>query len=203
MNNPLSLQILSSYRTKPCILRIGPSKEKFYIHEGVLLPYPGLLKACDPSRGSATERELLVACEEIGHTLVHYLYTRDYEKLQPQAGNYDTTELKKIGQLYGVAVKYDISGLSMALQEQMRSTEANFDIFDVLAIAKAAHELLSEENVWLAQFIREIALTADKDLFTTSQFLELTGVVQSFNRALMRSMAEVYDERLAAQARQM
>ena len=105
-----------------------------------------------------------------------------------------------------MGVKYDIAGLPMALQGHIESVVKTLNIFDVICIAEAAYHILLEDDAWLTLFLKkeiEAALTVDKDLFTNNRFLELAGTVKGFNRTLMRIMAEIYNKKIASQAREL
>ena len=198
-----NLPLHSPYLTQSWSLYIGNYQETYQIHEGVLFRYPELADACRSDSWASTT-ELLDGCEEICHALIHYLYTGTYEALQPQVDDDKVAELKMITQLYGIAVKYNIPGLSVMLQNQIQLIAKTLNVFDVLGIAQTMYQILSEEDTWFTLFLKkamEAALMVDKDLFTTSRFLELIGTVKVFDRILMRIVAEIYNRKTAIQAR--
>lgn len=54
----------------------------------------------------------------IDDVIPEYDFTGTYEALQLQISDDRIAELKMIAQLYGIAVKYNIAGLSVILQDQ-------------------------------------------------------------------------------------
>lgn len=146
----------------------------------------------------------IVMCEEVGHKLIHYLYTGKYEALGSDVSANKFVKLEGITQLYGIAVKYNITGLSEILQIHVRITANTMNIFNVLDIAQTVHQMLEKENGWFTSFLKtqmRAALVVNKDLFTTSRFVGLIGTDKSFDRMLMRIVAEIYNEKIAMQAR--
>jgi hypothetical protein len=107
-------------------------------------------------------------------------------------------QFKMTAQLYGIAVQYNIIGLSALLQNQLQDTAKTLNIFDVLSVAQSVYQILLQEDNWFTLFLKkemEAALVDDTDLFTTSRFLDLVGTVKVFDRILMRIVAEIYNEK--------
>lgn len=204
IHNFANLTFRSPYLTPSRTLRIGDYGDVYQIHQGILSRYPELADACSSDSWGGSTTKLPDTCEEVGHTLIHYLYTGTYEALQPQINGDTATGVKMISQLYGIAVQYNITGLPLMLQDQIEATAKTLDIFDVVGIAQTAYRILSKENDWLTIFLKKemkAALMIDTDFLTTSRFLELIGTVKLFDRILMRIVAEIYNEKIAIQAR--
>lgn len=195
--NVANLGLRSPYCTQLLTLHVRDNGEAYQIHEGVLSRYPELADAC-PLKEPFDMRE------EVGHTLIHYLYTGKYEALGSDVSADKIVKLEGIAQLYGIAVKYNITGLSEILPTHVQVTAKTVNIFDVLDIARTVHQILEKENDWFTMFLKteiKAALVVNKDLFMTSRFLHLIGKVKIFDRVLMRTVAEIYNEKIAMQAR--
>lgn len=143
--------------------------------------------------------------DDIGHTLVHYLYTGEYETLQiplssiPDAFTY-RTEYRRSLQTYSVARMYDIHGLRSHATRYARLYAAKLSIFEILKAIRELFPLLQDdESQWLQRYtkarLRE-AFDEDETTFKNSQFLQLTGGSRTFDQALMSMVIELYSTRL-------
>lgn len=139
--------------------------------------------------------------EDVGHTLVHYLYTGTFQKLQSLEEDDDlTAELKKNVHLYGVAAKYGLAGLKGLALEKIQNNEGLVGIFDILETIKEASMTLLKDNLGLKPYIKrelKAAFESDNTLFGKERFIELFGEAKQFDRILMRIVADIYSEKIA------
>lgn len=139
--------------------------------------------------------------EDVGHTLVHYLYTGTFQTLQSPEDDDDlTAELKKNVHLYGVANKYGLAGLKGLALEKIQNQEGLGDIFDILETIKEASKTLLKDDLGLKPYIKrelEVAFESDNALFGKERFIELFGEAKQFDRILMRIVADIYSEKIA------
>lgn len=111
-----------------------------------------------------------------------------------------TADLKKNVHLYGVAVKYGLSGLKELALEKIQNKEGLGDIYDILETIKEASKTLLEDDLGLKPYIeRELKAAFDSDdtLFGKERFIELFGEAKQFDRILMRIIADIYSEKIA------
>ncbi|MCJ1347972.1 hypothetical protein MMC31_006202 [Peltigera leucophlebia] len=158
-------------------------------------PHQALQGVIDPR-----PRDLPEVPEEVGHTLVHYLHTGTYQTLQSQDDGDKITELRRNVRLYGVAIKYGLAGLATLAQEKIENIR-EVAIFDSLGIIKEAFQTLLEDYAGLNPYIKREIKTAfeiDARLFEKDTFIELFGEAKHFDRILMRIVAELFAEKMAA-----
>ncbi|KAI4153968.1 MAG: hypothetical protein LQ340_001962 [Diploschistes diacapsis] len=153
---------------------------------------------------SSSTVELPEVCEDAGHTLVHYLYTGTYETLQSKDTEDKTAELRRNAHLYGIATKYDLTGLKLLAQTEIEKTQGVVAIIDFLNIAKDVFQILLEKDDWFTLHVKaeiERALEVDESLFRNIGFLELVGEVKSFDKFLVEIMGRIYIDNIAVMAR--
>lgn len=176
-------------------LYIGPDFARYNVPQGFLS------ESAQWSRVSF-QIELPEVSEEAGHTLVHYLYTGTYQTLQSQDNDDKITELRRKVLLYGIAFKYGLAGLAKLARENIQSdAEGEVAIFDVLGILKEAFQTMLEDDAGLTPYIKREIKTAfeiDSGLFEKDTFIELFGEAKHFDRILMRIVAELFAEKMAA-----
>lgn len=178
---------------------IGPQEKRYTIHEGILSRYPQLKRVGDSDLSGFTI-ELPEVYENNGHTLVHYLFTQTYQSLSLQSDGGNVDELKRIANLCAIATKYKIDGLMIMSQAKIQEIADAVAIFEVLAAAKEFYRVLKKEDAWFAHFIKgkiHAALASDANFLTTDRFLELCGGAKTFDRSLLRIVAEICTENMA------
>lgn len=138
--------------------------------------------------------------EDVGHTLVHYLYTGTFQKLQSPDDDELAVELEKNVNLYGVAAEYGLTGLKELVLEKIQNKQGLGDIFDILDTIKKASKTLLKDDLGLKPYIKrelKTAFESDDTLFGKERFIELFGEAKQFDRILMRIVAEIYSEKIA------
>lgn len=207
MNRDASVLVLltlhSPYITAPVSLLIGPNRERYTVPQAFLSESPQWSRPDSPDSWSLQAHiDLAGVNEEVGHTLVHYLYTGTFQKLQSLEDDaYDlTAELEENVHLYGIATKYGLAGLRELVLEKIQNQEGLGAIFDILDTIKEAYKTHLEDDLGLKPYIKrelKAAFESDNTLFEKERFLELFGEAKQFDRILMRSVTEIYSEKIA------
>jgi hypothetical protein len=138
--------------------------------------------------------------EDLGHILVHYLYTRTYQPLQSQVSDDKAVEFKRNVHLYGIATKYDLAGLKPTARSNIQYTDGEVTIFDILDAAKEVYQALVKYDFWLKYYLKEkmeAALATYAGLLMDQGFLGLVGKVNRFDRILMEIVGEICTEKMA------
>lgn len=152
--------------------------------------------------------------EDIGHSLVHYLYTGEYQTLKSVDASKETSsdttgqetrsyvsgrvsilEYKRSVRLYCIARTYGLERLVMWSKAHMKLLDGSVSIWDILEIAEEAYSKLPHNELWFAEYLKgtmQAALHVDKTLPTRNEFLSRIGRVKRFDQALMRIVAEIY-----------
>ncbi|OJD22777.1 hypothetical protein ACJ73_05871 [Blastomyces percursus] len=112
--------------------------------------------------------------EDIGHTLVHFLYTGTYEtlgsapdpRISSAAGEYRRSTL-----VYQVARTYGLPELEALAKKYMEHFGGSVSIFDILRAAKGVFSKLPDDEVWLPRYIKtklQRAFVSDETTCVTS-----------------------------------
>ena len=148
--------------------------------------------------------------KDIGHSLVHYLYTGTYQTMKPQTiseagpggainpANHDLLEYRRSVRLYCVARTYGLDELKRLSMHHIEISRDGISIWDVLDITEEAYEKLPDDEVWLTEYLKrklEDRLGEDKSLFKRPEFHDRIGKVKIFDQALMKIIAEIYAEK--------
>ena len=150
--------------------------------------------------------ELRDVDRDIGHSLVHYLYTGNYQTTKPQTiseagpsgartpteiGNefeaHNLREYRRSVRLYCVARTYGLDKLKHLSMHHIEIPQDGISIWDVLDIAEEAYGKLPDDEVWFTEYLRrklEDKLRADKFLLKRPEFLGRIGKVKIFDQSL-------------------
>jgi hypothetical protein len=140
--------------------------------------------------------------EDIGHTLVHYLYTGTYQtlKLEGISDLSDSeTEYRRAGLVYCTARLYGLDRLAEHAMQNMELFEKDLSAFQVLDTARELYPKLPADEIWFPEHLKakiETAFEADQTIFTQDQFLSRIGNAATFTRALVKMIAEIYNEKI-------
>lgn len=196
----------SPYLTTPISFLIGPKKARYTVPRAFLSESPqwSSLYALDSKTRDYQDCHPRIALpgvnEDAGHTLVHYLYTGTFQKLQSSEDDDLTTGLQKNVHLYGVAAMYGLAGLKGLALEKIQNKEGLGDIFDILETIKEASKTFLKDDLGLKPYIKgelKAAFESDDTLFGKERFIELFGEAKQFDRILMRIVADIYSEKIA------
>ncbi|KAI9752010.1 MAG: hypothetical protein M1835_001139, partial [Candelina submexicana] len=195
----------SPYVTPAFTLLIGPSRIQYTVLQEFLRQCPEWAHIC---RSNPWSRTIVLPAmnEDIGHTLVHYLYTGTYQTLKPRdvSGEVERiTEYKRNVQLYCAAKTYGLGGLELLVKGNIENFEETISIFNLLDIAEEAYEKLSDDEVWFTDHLAKelkVAFNTDETLFSRQCFLDRFGKVKNFDKALVKSLVEIYTDQIASMA---
>ena len=142
--------------------------------------------------------------EDIGHTLVHFLYTNKYQTLKrPAISNAENraTEYKRSVLVYQAASAYKLPLLLKRAKQQIGNFNDAVSIFEVLDVAELVYEKLQNgDEVWFYDYLRQNfanAFDADETLFAQEGFRQYIGTAPRFSRMLVKLMEEIFSDRLS------
>jgi hypothetical protein len=163
-----------------------------------------LLSSFGPHSTPAWTIELPGVDEDIGHTLVHYLYTGSYQTLKPQgiSGPPDSlTEYKRAALVYCSARLYQLDDLATHAINNMQLFDKELSIIQILDIARDVYPKLLGDDLLLLEYLKtkvEAAYTADNTIFRTDLFTSYIGIDAAFTKALVKIMDQVYTNQIAS-----
>lgn len=206
----------SPYNAPIVTLLVGSSRVKYTIHSELLWQSPLWAKICKP-KPWGPKISLPDVHEDIGHSLVHYLYSGKYQTLNPRAISsnpsdnaknptatsqeaeaHSLREYRRSVRLYCVAGTYGLAGLSILSIYRIENSQDEISIWNVLDVAQEAYEKLPDDDLWFDGYFRrklKASLRMDKYLPKREEFLDRIGKVKKFDQALMKGITEFYTER--------
>ncbi|KAF2397778.1 hypothetical protein EJ06DRAFT_532776 [Trichodelitschia bisporula] len=172
----------------------------YYIHPGIIAPYPRL----SSDFGWGKHPHFGDIDPDIGHTLVHFLYTGSYETLKsddiPSADD-KLKECKRAFLSYQAAIAYDLDGLVELARERVKALREFVTIFDLLQMAETVYPKLPEHEEWLAIYLAAEAkaeFKLDKTIFLKECLHAHVGETPRINSVLFTVMAEAHEEEIVA-----
>ncbi|MCJ1462319.1 hypothetical protein MMC07_000919 [Pseudocyphellaria aurata] len=199
----------SPYNTPVFTLLIGDSRQAYTIQEALLYQSPQWEKKCK-SRPWGEKIALRDVDEDIGHPLVHYLYTGLYQTLKPRteapgddkkptatAKEPESHGLREYGRsvrLYCAARTYGLCGLVDLTIYHIEHPQEEIPIEKILDIAQEAYEKLPDDEMWFTDHLKrklETELSVDSLLLKRQKFLDRIGKVKAFDQALIKCIVDI------------
>lgn len=143
--------------------------------------------------------------DEVGHTVVHFLCTGNYETLRTTSEpgvSRMAIEFRKSMLVYQAARKYDLYGLQTYAKKYIEMFDESMSIFDRMEAAREIYSKLPKDETWLASYIDkqlQIAFSLDTNIFQREEFYDGVGRDPVFDKAVMRTVVNIYSEVLSKQ----
>jgi hypothetical protein len=165
------LTCFSPYVSSPVTLQIGPGLSPYYVSRD-LLKNPDWIASCMTIRTSTKVISLPDLDEDIGHTLVHYMYTGTYETLGTRnnlSGTDNHTEYKRAVSVCAAAQTYHLPGLQKLARKEVDRFGMHLDIFEAVDAVGKNYRKSREDMTWLSDNLkRKIEAAFHKDHTTVS-----------------------------------
>lgn len=149
-----------------------------------------------------------IAEEDIGHTIIHWLYTGQYQTLpDPSLPSQGTTrrelEYKRSMHVYCVALAYGLSELEWLAKQQIRPHEGCVDIYQTVAVAKEVLPIfkgrMDLSGGYLA-YLREklmFAFKIDRNCFKGDEFFECLGQIPELDKFVLKTVIELHSSAIS------
>jgi hypothetical protein len=141
--------------------------------------------------------------EDLGHTVMHYLYTGDYQTVKPPS----TCELSRRAMeytrsvlAYRAAVSHGLDGLAEHAMRYMQVFDNDVSIIDTISLGRKIFPRISEDP-WFSEYLTDkitASFQADEGIFQREQFFEGFGESLDFDKFLGKVMAQVYSSKISA-----
>jgi hypothetical protein len=141
--------------------------------------------------------------EDIGHTIMHYLYTGNYETVKPLSTSKlprRATEYTRSVIAYRVAVSHGLDGLAEHAKRYIQIFDKDVSIIDIIALGRKAFPKISEE-LWFSEYLTAritASFEADEGIFQREQFFEGFGETPDFDKFLGKVMAQIYSNKISS-----
>jgi hypothetical protein len=175
------------------MLHIGSKKTVYYVPSHLL-----------PSGWSKTDGEdPILLCDvemETGHTLVHYLYTGEYQTLDTVVNStLDACDgLKRAFLVYVMAQNHNLIDLRELALHEFEGHCARLDIFEILGAIKSDFTKLGPDS-WVHAFLHAKAKTAfetDHTVFSSEAFLGCLDNV-ALRDFMLRCVMKLYSDKVS------
>lgn len=181
-------------------LDVGPSATRFLVHSTILEK-----SSIAPAFAASTSNDRLILLPELdeatAHTLVHYLYSSDYQIQENRLASksdmsYEDYRLATC--VYCAAMRYNIPGLAQLAKQKIGLNGVFLPIFDILTIAKNhGFPLLPENEPWYSEYL-ELSITEamkeNPEPFRNPDFITKFGgnsrLLQVIWKTVMRNFAQ-------------
>lgn len=145
--------------------------------------------------------------EDIGHTLVHFLYTGAYQtlKLQDVSNDFEKArEYLRACSVYRTARSYGLYSLADLAVQNMELLDKESSLFQILDMAKDIYPKLLEDDVWFPEYLKtkiKAAFEEDETIFTQERFLNYLGEAAAFSRVLAKIMVDTLTDKIKSIAK--
>ncbi|KAF4264834.1 hypothetical protein CNMCM8812_003392 [Aspergillus fumigatus] len=143
--------------------------------------------------------------EEVGHTVVHFLCTGNYETLrtafEPGASKIGI-EFRRSMLVYQAAKEYDLYDLETYAKKYIEVFGESMSIFDIMEAAREIYSKLPKDEIWLTGYIYkqlQIAFSLDRNIFQRVDLYDGVGKDPNFDKDVMRMVVNIYSEVLSRQ----
>ena len=183
-------------------MSIGTSGAIYTLLQAIVDQYAGLKKRVDTPRPGTTI-ELREVDEDVGHTLIHYIYTGQYQTLGLESVPFDlraTTEFKRGVLAYCAALLCGIESLEVLTREKMEESNKDLSLFDMQRVVEEVTPKLPRNDKWFPEHMQrwiKAKMVDDDTLITEGRLLDVIGRSALFDRAVVKGVAEMYSEQAA------
>ncbi|KAE8371620.1 hypothetical protein BDV26DRAFT_298632 [Aspergillus bertholletiae] len=194
---------------------IGPRQKQYTIPQALLNKFPTLQntsQSTEPSSsrifGSYKNNQpsairLPDVDEDIGHTLMHYLYTGDFQTLKAPSKcdmSKRTKEYTRSVLTYRTALAYGLKPLEDHAKRYMEIFDPHIQIFDIIRLARRDFPKISD-NQWYSDYLSARILAAfdtNEDIFLSEQYFKGFGGTPEFDTFLGKTIALAYSSKISA-----
>ncbi|KAF2759568.1 hypothetical protein EJ05DRAFT_474663 [Pseudovirgaria hyperparasitica] len=189
-NRPL----VSPYEGASCTLTLGDDAQRFNIPQNLLQQFPKFAELA--SNGHVSSMRLSDVDDGVAHTLVHFLFTRQYQTLRQVGISTETENLieydRSIKALCA-ATAYELADLAYTSKKQAEYYGTTIPINLMIQVGNLTFMKLASSKAWFLEHLRSNlskALQADVQLFAQHEFMDsLTDL--EFTKAIFGLIVEL------------
>ena len=190
------------YTSKAIGFYFGESKKRYTIHEHLAVRIPGVANILK-TRDDGPPINFTDVDEDIGHSLVHYLYTGQYQTmLAPYSSTTSRRQAEYVRsvQIYAIGLGYRVKGLETLAKQYILLFEDSVDIFQILSVAKKEYGDIRKLDDWYPNYLVnriQYAFEEDEDFFKREEFSAILGEDAKFDQFLMQTVISLYSEKVS------
>lgn len=142
--------------------------------------------------------------EDIGHTILHFLYTGIYETVSSpldQGASDLVREYKRSVLVYHASRTWGLTGLEILAKQKIKHLDEDVPILKILRVVRDVFSRLPADETWLPSYIQEnlqrLSKPEDPGL-NLHEFYNILGRNHQFDIAVMKMIFEILSFRLRA-----
>ncbi|KAL4801654.1 hypothetical protein BDV18DRAFT_71421 [Aspergillus unguis] len=142
--------------------------------------------------------------EDVGHTLVHFLYSGDYETILSPLGESTsdiTREYKRSVLTYQASRIYGLTGLEVLAKQKLETLSEEISLLHVLQTTRDVFSRLPQDEAWFPSYIERLLQQSVKHGQLDAVLNELystLGQNHHFDNFVMKIMLEILSVRLVS-----
>ncbi|KAJ5520690.1 hypothetical protein N7463_001143 [Penicillium fimorum] len=140
--------------------------------------------------------------EDVGHTVVHFLYTGGYETVSSplDEGISDLArEYKRSVLVYHASRTWGLTDLEALAQQKMQHLDEELPILEILRVTRDVFSSLPADETWLPVYIQgnlQRLIKPDDPWLGLRGFYDIIGQDHQFDNAVMRMIIEILSLRI-------
>jgi hypothetical protein len=175
---------------------VGKSRAKYTLLQAIVNQYSGLKK-----RLNSDDSIILDTVDEnIGHTLIHFIYTGRYQILDSGDERNAATDFKRSVLAYCAAKLCGIAKLEEYTKGKTEELQKDLSVFDLQRVSEEVLPKLPLRDEWFATGVQKwtrAKLSADGTLLEDERLLDVIGRSTIFDKAVVKSLMEMCVEKAA------
>ncbi|KAJ5899701.1 hypothetical protein N7495_004445, partial [Penicillium taxi] len=142
--------------------------------------------------------------EDVGHTVIHFLYTGGYETVNSplEEGTSDLArEYKRSVLVYHASRTWGLTDLEILAQQKMQQLDEELPVLEILRVMRDVFSSLPAGETWLPGYIQgnlQRLLTSDDPWLDLCEFYDIIGQNHQFDNAVMKMIIEILSIRLVS-----
>lgn len=178
---------------------VGKTQNCYSAHKAIAQKFPGSAKV--PGSGRLV-LYLPEANEDIGHTLVHYYYTGQYQTLRDASISgmqARKEEYRRSVLTYQAAVCYGMSFLEDISRHYIEVFGDAVNIFEILAMAKDVYPRIQSTSSWYPAYLVDrmtSAFSSNEEIFQCDEFNRCFGADPKLDIFMVQIMIKLFSNRM-------
>lgn len=190
----------SPYTMEPVTLLFRQKKQRYQVPHHLIKPYPLFVSRLERDPGTSIIN-LHRADEDLAHTVIHYLYTGEYQTLDDLSAHGIARRQQEYGRAvlaYIVATGYGMSGLAAQARRYMGVFEDAVDIRMVLVMARVVFSMIDGFRELFAGYLGYLKEKLEAAVEANEGFDDLiVGLGYESDHLVVRLVMSLYASRIA------
>ena len=182
---------------------IGRNKKWYTMPKNIISQVPYFQQHWGENEWGTPAVRLPEVDDDIGHTIIHYLYTGDYQTLK-LSSTYNmprrAVEYSRSVLTYHAALRCGLDGLADHARKYIQTFDNNVSIFDIIALGRKNFRRITED-AWYSEYLTTKIMASfenDERIFQQEEFFKGFGEAPDFDKFLGKIMAKTYAHKISS-----